>query len=33
MLEDVEILEFPNSGHFNSKSNTFEIPELLEYFE
>lgn len=33
MLEDVEFLEFPNAGHFNTKSNTFEIPELLEYFE
>jgi hypothetical protein len=31
MLEDVEYLEYENKGHFNKKSNVFELPDILEY--
>lgn len=33
LLEDVEILEFKDKGHFNNAAKVFELPEILEYFE
>lgn len=31
MFEDVEFLEFPNSGHFTKWDGVIKIPEILEY--
>lgn len=33
MLENVEFLEFEDKWHFNTASEVFEIPELMEYLE
>jgi len=33
LLEDVELLEFKDKGHFNNAAKVFELPEILEYFE
>jgi predicted alpha/beta hydrolase family esterase len=33
MFEDVEFLEFPNSGHFTKWDWVTQLPEILEYFE
>ena len=33
MFEDVEFLEFPNSGHFTKADSVIKIPEILEYLD
>lgn len=33
MFEDVEFLEFPNSGHFTKSDGVTQIPEILEYLD